>query len=50
VIDGKRYAVLRDNSGGVLVAYRVRNDGMLKKLKRWPVELGGSGRRVLLPV
>lgn len=35
---GKQYVVLR-NAGGVLAVYRVRNDGMLKRLKRWPAEL-----------
>jgi hypothetical protein len=33
-----RYVVLR-NSKGVLAVYRVRNDGVLKGLKRWPAEL-----------
>lgn len=32
------YAVLR-NGGGTLAVYRVRNDGMLKRLKRWPKEI-----------
>ena len=36
---GKRYVVLEDAGGGVLRVYRVRNDGMLKGLKRWPREL-----------
>lgn len=36
--DGKRYVVLR-NCRGILAVYRVRNDGMLKGLKRWPKEL-----------
>jgi len=36
--DRKLYAVLR-NVKGVLAVYRVRNDGMLKRLKRWPAEL-----------
>ena len=35
---GKRYVVLR-NVNGVLAVYRVRNDGVLKGLKRWPKEL-----------
>ncbi|WP_157948321.1 hypothetical protein [Pulveribacter suum] len=38
VVDGKTYVVLR-NVGGILKVYRVRNDGMLKGLKRWPAEL-----------
>ena len=37
-VSDKRYAVLR-NGGGVLAVYRVRNDGMLKRLRRWPSEL-----------
>jgi hypothetical protein len=36
--DGKRYVVL-ENVNGVLAVYRVRNDGILKGLKRWPKEL-----------
>lgn len=35
---GLRYVVLR-NTRGVLAVYRVRNDGMLKRLKRWPNDL-----------
>src|SRR5580658_742998 len=34
-ITGKRYVILQ-NVKGVLAVYRVRNDGMLKRLKRWP--------------
>jgi hypothetical protein len=34
-IDGRLYVVLR-NQGGVMAVYRVRNDGMLKRLRRWP--------------
>ncbi len=37
-VDGRRYVVLR-NVNGVLAVYRVRNDGMLKGLRRWPSEL-----------
>ncbi|CAM5793150.1 hypothetical protein [Rhizobacter fulvus] len=33
-----KYVVLRD-SENVLAVYRVRNDGVLKGLKRWPAEL-----------
>lgn len=36
--DGKRYVVLV-NAGGFLAVYRVRNDGMLKRLRRWPAAL-----------
>jgi hypothetical protein len=38
VHEGKQYVVLR-NVRGVLAVYRVRNDGVLKRLKRWPSEL-----------
>jgi hypothetical protein len=33
--NGKRYVVLR-NVRGILAVYRVRNDGVLKGLRRWP--------------
>src|SRR4051794_30288202 len=33
------YIVLR-NGNGILAVYRVRNDNILKRLKRWPAELG----------
>jgi len=36
--EGKSYVVLR-NVSGVLAVYRVRNDGVLKRLKRWPYEI-----------
>jgi hypothetical protein len=36
--EGKYYVVLR-NVNGVLSVCRVRNDGMLKNLKRWPESL-----------
>jgi len=36
--DGKRYIVLR-NSKGTLAVYRVRRDGGLKIVKRWPAIL-----------
>lgn len=36
--DGKSYVVLR-NVNGVLAVYRVRNDGVLKRLKRWPFDI-----------
>jgi hypothetical protein len=41
VVDDKFYVVLR-NVNGVLAVYRVRNDGILKGLKRWPRELEPS--------
>lgn len=37
-IKKKRYVVL-ENINGILAVYRVRNDGKLKGLKRWPPEL-----------
>jgi hypothetical protein len=37
-VRGKRYIVLR-NVNGILAVYRVRQDGMLKGLRRWPKEL-----------
>ncbi len=37
-VDGKRYVVLR-NVVGILAVYRVRTDGVLKGLKRWPAEV-----------
>jgi hypothetical protein len=37
--EGKRYVVL-SNEDGILAVYRVRNDDMLKRLKRWPAALG----------
>lgn len=37
-VNSKEYAVLR-NCNGILAVYRVRNDGMLKRLKRWPQAL-----------
>lgn len=40
-VDGRRYVALR-NINGTLAIYRVRNDGMLKRLKRWPAELESS--------
>jgi hypothetical protein len=36
--DDRDYAVLR-NCNGTLAVYRVRNNGYLKRLKRWPAEL-----------
>ena len=32
---GKVYVSLR-NANGIVAVYRVRNDGMLKRLRRWP--------------
>jgi hypothetical protein len=36
--EGKLYVVLR-NTNGTLAVYRVRNDGVLKGLRRWPHDL-----------
>lgn len=33
--NGKDYVVLRNN-GDTLAVYRVRNNGLLKRLRRWP--------------
>jgi len=38
--EGKQYVVLT-SVRGVLAVYRVRNDGMLKGLKRWPPAING---------
>ena len=35
---GKFYVVLR-NSGGVMASYRIRNDEVLKRMKRYPKEI-----------
>jgi hypothetical protein len=37
---GKYYVVLKDVVGNVLAVYRVRKNTALKRLKRWPAELG----------
>lgn len=37
----RRYVVI-SGGGAILAVYRVRNDGMLKALKRWPRELEAS--------
>jgi hypothetical protein len=42
-IGGKQYVVLRDAGGGTMAVYRVRNDGMLKRLKRWPSVIDERG-------
>jgi len=36
---GKFYVELH-NVNGTLAVYRIRNDGMLKRMKRWPKEVG----------
>jgi hypothetical protein len=40
-VNGKFYVVLH-NVRGVLAVYRVRNDGMLKRLKRYPAALNNE--------
>ena len=35
---GLRYVVL-ENENGVLAVYRIRNDGILRRMKRWPKEI-----------
>ncbi len=37
-VHGRRYVVLR-HAHGLLAVYRVRTDGILKGLKRWPKQL-----------
>ena len=38
-LNGKQYVMLH-NVNGILAVYRVRNDGLLKRMKsRWPEEL-----------
>lgn len=36
--DGKEYVVLR-NTNGILAVYRIKTDGILKRLKRYPADL-----------
>lgn len=38
--DGKLYVVL-GSARGILAVYRVRNDGMLRRMRRWPSDLAG---------
>ena len=38
VADDKQYVVLR-NARGTMAVYRVRTDGILKRMKRWPRDL-----------
>ena len=35
---GRGYVVL-ENLNGVLAVYRIRNDGILRRMKRWPKEI-----------
>jgi hypothetical protein len=39
--NGRRYVVLQ-NVNGVLAVYRVRHDGILKRLRRWPKDIEGA--------
>lgn len=39
VCSGLRYVVLR-STRRVLAVYRVKNNGALRRMKRWPLELG----------
>jgi hypothetical protein len=36
----KHYVVL-ENVRGILAVYRVKNDGMLRRMRRWPSQLEG---------
>ena len=38
VCNGKQYVVL-ENINGILAVYRIKNDGFLKRLKRWPKDI-----------
>ena len=38
--DGRQYVVLC-NGNGVLAVYRIKTDGILKRLKRWPASIEG---------
>jgi hypothetical protein len=44
---GKRYVVVCASDNVVLTVYRVRNDGVLKRLQRWPSELAPSASSTL---
>jgi hypothetical protein len=37
--DGKTYVVLLAAEGDLLAVYRVRTDGVLKHLRRWPTDV-----------
>jgi hypothetical protein len=39
----KSYVVLR-NGSGVLAVFRIRTNGVLKRLRRWPTELEDNRR------
>jgi len=38
VCKGKKYVIL-ENANGILAVYRIKNDGFLKRLKRWPKDI-----------
>ena len=38
VCKGKKYVVL-ENANGILAVYRIKVDGFLKRLKRWPKDI-----------
>lgn len=40
-IEDRKYVVLR-NVNGILAVYRIRRSGALKRLRRWPAEMGGE--------
>lgn len=40
--DADRKYVVLDNCHGILAVYRVRNDGRLKRLVRWPAALSAA--------
>ena len=37
-LEQKRYVVLR-NINGPLAVYRIRNDGILRRMRRWPKQI-----------
>jgi hypothetical protein len=40
-LDGRQYVVLA-NVNGLLAVYRIKPDGLLRRLKRWPRALDAS--------
>lgn len=43
-VRGRSYVVLR-NTHGTLAVYRIRNQGILKRLRRWPKEIDAPPTR-----
>jgi hypothetical protein len=41
-LDGLKYVVLA-NRNRVCAVYRIKNDGSLRRMRRWPMELGWVG-------